>query len=201
MTIKSFFGNSEDKELLQLIPFLTKLAEEEDVRPVTEKYINFCKICNQVYKQSTKNGEASDIHNFSNLKGTSVAAIKEKKRKRVSFECDLERRGILKSKSDECDEGYDEGLDENLVVHEIFRIIREDSHLFDVIKSKPPKKNLGSRNKLLTKLSTADTKSFEDSDTKLNNMEHSEIFSQTQEMKESACDASQFKTLGTIYVE
>ena len=39
--VKPYLGNPDDKELFNLIPFLTKLAREDDVRPVTLKYTRF----------------------------------------------------------------------------------------------------------------------------------------------------------------
>ena len=44
LQIKAFRGEKYDTELGKITPFLLHLAEEKDVRPVSEKYSQFFKI-------------------------------------------------------------------------------------------------------------------------------------------------------------
>lgn len=134
-------GDQNDRELTKILPFLKLLAEEDDVRPVSEKYSQFAKVHTQPEKLSIMKKASSASSSLSDLK---EFLTKEKTPKRVPFECQFYKENTLTileesilSAAGGGDEGenFTEGVNEDSEVQEVFQLVENSCMLFSVMKS------------------------------------------------------------------
>lgn len=166
--IKPFLGDPEDQELLDLIPFLEKLAEEDDVRSVTKKYVQFIQKNPPQPQTTIKSSTRSSSLSVSRMKN----GPKDKKIKRVSFDTPskesfdkLSEESKLHEQPEEelpncikdTYEDFGEDLNENSVLHTV-KVFEDKSQLFHIIKTTISQKTQIGHKKFFPKFSSKETR-------------------------------------------
>lgn len=130
LVIKAFKGDPNDNELEQITPFLIRLVEEEDVRPVSEKYVRF--VQTGLLSYETKSLDSPIDFEIKSSKAEDLSKLTSESSWKFNYSQTVgEESTNIPDESE-----FDENCNENSVLHEVFK--REDnSRLFDVIKWKP----------------------------------------------------------------
>lgn len=61
LLVQSYLGQENDRILLDLIPFLVKLASKEDVRDVRKRYYEYLSIVNSIPRKEEREGPQKEI--------------------------------------------------------------------------------------------------------------------------------------------